>query len=275
MSPTSTAHKFSPKSLLAFGVSVLSLAPRTNAWLLEFWSGQADCNYKIDQNGAKIGADTSRGGEDHASNNCMSMSYDPDTYGLVAMRVSGWTGDCAIALWSDTAGSVPCQGEVPVPISDYQWQRPDWVFTTKSREVVMAEDEDGSPYACIGPLYDFIKSGSGFLGYVAYSCGDNGTILVDEFEKHYDTDQIESLVKSFTDTDASTADATSTHKTSGPNTHPPHSYSGSATATYSSGPSMYSSASGAYSSSAYPNWDHLRLGLPPRPTELIGRRRLY
>ncbi|KAI8953920.1 hypothetical protein F4801DRAFT_534886 [Xylaria longipes] len=258
MSSISTAHNSSPKRLLAFGVSVLSLAPRTNAWLLEFWGGQADCNYKITTNGVKIGADTSRGGQDHMSNNCMSLSYDPDTYGLAAMRVSGWTGDCAIALWSDTAGSDPCQGEVPVPLVDYQWQRPDWVFTTKSREVVMAQDEDGNPYTCISPLYDFIKSGSGFLGYVAYSCGDNGTILVDEFKKDYDVDQIESLIESFTATTTSTANATSTHNTSRTTTHPPHSYSGSASA--------------MNSSSAFHNSNNLRLGLPPRPTEFIGRR---
>ncbi|TGJ76833.1 hypothetical protein E0Z10_g10807 [Xylaria hypoxylon] len=258
MSPTSTAHKLSPTRLLTFGASVLYLATPTNAWLLEFWSGQADCNYKIGDNGAKAGADSSRGGEDHTSNNCMSLSYDPDTYGLVAMRVSGWTGDCAIALWSDTAGSVPCQGEVPVPLGgDYQWQRPDWVFTTKSREVVMAQDEDGDSYTCISPLYDFIKTGSGFLGYVAYSCGDNGTILVDEFEKHYNADQIESLIESFTDTATSTASAASTHKSSKVTSHTSHKHTGTAPA--------------GNSSAVSPTSNKLRLGLPPRPTEFIGR----
>ncbi|KAI0809620.1 hypothetical protein GGR55DRAFT_695986 [Xylaria sp. FL0064] len=256
MSSTSTAHTLSPKSLLVLGISLLLLASEANAWLLEFWSDQADCNYKKTDIGTNVSADTSRGGPDHMSNNCMSMSYDPDTYGLVAMRVTGWTGDCAIAFWSDSPGSVPCQAEVPFGLDDDS-QPPDYVLTLKSRQVTTATDEDGNTYECISPLYEYVKSNSGFLGYVAYSCGQNGTILLDEFEKHYDGDQIESVIKSLTATSESASKTTSRDISSTLTTHLSHNHTGTAVA--------------GNSSIAYATLNKLRIGLPPRPTTLMGR----
>lgn len=83
------------------------------------------------EDGSVAGPDTSRGGDNHVSNNCMMMSYDPNSYGMMAMRVTGWTEDCTIALWPDKSGSIPCQAEVPYGISSDS-QPPDYVFTTKS-----------------------------------------------------------------------------------------------------------------------------------------------
>ncbi|KAI1774333.1 hypothetical protein F4818DRAFT_442485 [Hypoxylon cercidicola] len=204
MSSASIAPRLSPKGFLALTLSFLSINPIVDAWKLEFWSNQADCNYRVGKFGQPTAADTMRSGADHESNNCMMMSYDPDTDGIKAMRVTGWTGDCAIALWSDKIGSEPCQAEYPYGFSSDS-QRPDHVFTTKSPEATMAEDDDGNSYACVTPLNEYIRSGSGFLGYIAYSCGGNGTLLVDEYKNHYDGDQVKSLLHSLTATSTTTS----------------------------------------------------------------------
>ncbi|KAI6083009.1 hypothetical protein F4821DRAFT_281335 [Hypoxylon rubiginosum] len=203
MPSTSIAPKLSSKGFVALAISVLSVVSNVEAWKLEFWTNQADCNYKIGKFNQPTAADTMRSGLDHESNNCMTMSYDPDTDGIKAMRVTGWTGDCAIALWSDKSGSLPCQAEYPYGI-DSDSQPPDHVFTTESPEAFMAQDADSNDYACITPLNEYIKSGSGFLGYIAYSCGGNGTLLLEEYKKHYDGDQVESLLHSLTATATST-----------------------------------------------------------------------
>ncbi|KAI0968085.1 hypothetical protein F4678DRAFT_482774 [Xylaria arbuscula] len=254
MSSTPAAHNTFHAKLLLIGLSLLSFISTTNAWLLEFWSGQADCNYKTSDTGARIAADTSRGGPDHMSNNCMSLSYDPDTYGLVAMRVTGWTDDCAIALWSESLGLPPCQAEVPFGIDDDS-QPPDYVLTLKSQGVTTATDEDGNTYACISPLYEYVQSNSGFLGYIAYSCGGNGTILVDEFEKHYNGDQIESVIDSLTATTTNPATTTPIHKNSTVTTRTTHNHTGT--------------ASVKHSSMVTPTLNNLGRGLPLRPTTLL------
>ncbi|KAI1396153.1 hypothetical protein F4819DRAFT_491791 [Hypoxylon fuscum] len=265
MYPPLLASRFSSKAFLTLGLSVFSLVSRSNAWVLEFWSSQADCNYKIRDNGGKIGADTSRSNPDHMSNNCMSMPYDPDTDGIITMKVTDWTDDCAIALWSDKAGSVPCQAEIPFGV-DSDSQRPDYVFTTKSTEAVMATDEDGSKYACISPLNEYVRSNSGFLGYVAYSCGGNGTFLLDEYRKSYDGDQLESLIKSLAATTATT-----TTRMANTRTHESATATGDKVTTHkldNIGTGMAKNSSAVFTPARF------RVGVPPRPTTLFKRRAL-
>lgn len=199
------ALRFSSQVLLTLGLSILATAPGSNAWLLEFWSGKEDCNYQINDNGNTVAADTKHGGDDHQSNNCMMMSSDPFSDGLKAMRVTEWTEDCVIALWSDATGSSPCQGKIPYGGS--MSQKPDQVFAINSSDVAWASDES---FACISPLNDYVQSNSGVLGYVAYSCGGNATLLVEEFEKNYDDDQMRSLVRSLTASTTTTAVINST-----------------------------------------------------------------
>ncbi|KAI0381289.1 hypothetical protein F5Y04DRAFT_288915 [Hypomontagnella monticulosa] len=257
MSPITATSVLSPKAILVLGLSLLSVAPSASAWELEFWADQADCNHRKGDSGREAAADTTRSGLDHMSNNCMSMSYDPTTLGMMAMRVTGWTDDCAIALWSDKAGSIPCQAEYPYGISSDS-QPPDVVFTMKSPEAALGTDEDGNKFACISPLNGYVQSNSGFLGYVAYSCGGNGTLLVDEYEKNYDSGQMRSVIRSLTATSTSEADktTTSTHKKN------------SATGTGSSGNKSdhkVDTATAANTSGVFTT-ARLRIGVPVRPT---------
>lgn len=199
------------RALFMLGLSASVLTPGANAWLLEFWSGQADCNHRIRNNGGKQAADFARGGPDHESNNCMMTSYDPTGEGIMAMRVTGWTSDCAIALWSQGSGPPPCRAELPYDQSGINSAKPNYVFTLKSSEVVMVTSPNGpggepEDYVCIAPLTRYVQSKSGFLGYVAYSCGGNGTLLAEEFKNSYNTRQMESLIQSIS---ASVANATS------------------------------------------------------------------
>jgi len=188
------------KAFLTLGLSAISIAPGSNAWILEFWSGQADCIHKVRNDGTPVAADTTRSGDDHISNNCMRMSYDPTGAGIMAMRISGWTQDCAIALWSDRAGSSPCDAEAPYN-ADSKPPNPDRVFTMKALEDSLGPDKDGNMnVACITPLNDYVQSNSGFLGWVAYSCGLNAALIVEEDKHGYNSDQMESFIKTLTRT---------------------------------------------------------------------------
>jgi hypothetical protein len=197
------------KTSFALGLSASFFALGANGWLLEFWSGQADCNYKIREGGVKEAADTSRGGLDHESNNCMMMSYDPTGDGILAMKATGWTPDCAIALWSDKSGSSPCDSEMPYDPYGNPPRKPDHIFTLKSPEAFLSPDEAGNSYACITPLNTYVQSNSGFLGYISYSCGGNGTLL-SEMDKNpsLTPDEIKSLIKSISS--SATASPTTT-----------------------------------------------------------------
>lgn len=67
----------------------------------------------------------------------------------------------------------------------------------------MAEDEEGNNYACIRPLNTYIQSNSGFLGYIAYSCSGNGSLLVD--------DEMQLVLKTLTADSTTTRPHTKTH----------------------------------------------------------------
>lgn len=69
-------------------------------------------------------------------------------------------------------------------------------------------------FACISPLNEYVQWNSVFLGYVAYPCSGNGTLLADEFENNYDSDQMKSVIRSLTATSTSKTHkaTTSTHK---------------------------------------------------------------
>jgi len=197
-------------------LSAYFLALGANGWQLEFWSGQADCNYKIGDNGVKAAADTSRGGLDRESNNCMMMTYDPYGNGIMAMKVTGWTPDCAIALWSDTSGSPPCDSKMPYNPNGFPIPRkPDRVFTLKPDDLIPGSD--GSQYVCKTPLSGYVTTGNGFLGYVSYSCGGNGTLLVEMDKNNLDPTQIRSLIESIstatTSATATTPDPTAPTRT--------------------------------------------------------------
>ncbi|KAK0612051.1 hypothetical protein B0T14DRAFT_501009 [Immersiella caudata] len=171
------------KTSLALGLSTLLFALDTNAWLLGFWLGQAHCNYKIREGGIKEAADTSHGGLDHESNNCMLMS--------------------------------PCGSEMPYDPYEYpEPRRPNPVFTLNSPEAFLSTDDKGTSYACITPLNTYVQCNSGSLCHVSYSCGGNGTLLV-ELDKNpsLTKDEIKSLIESISASATAPATATITTTT--------------------------------------------------------------
>ncbi|KAK3312005.1 hypothetical protein B0H66DRAFT_614361 [Apodospora peruviana] len=233
MPRSSTPPRLVSRALLVSALAALSLTafaadgdkdkPKAIPWKLEFWHNQYDCNYKIKDDGLFYGADITRGGEGGFGNNCMQVYGQDDPFkedGVIAMRVTGWDDDCAIALWANHGYMPPCSDSLPYPDSDYMFQPPDAVLTTNSPGAQLISKEDGTAYRCISPLYDHLKSGQK-LGFVAYSCGGNKTLLETEHNATYnvpDSPEWSSFLKtltaatSTTDTDTAT-DTTATETT--------------------------------------------------------------
>ncbi|KAK0648251.1 hypothetical protein B0T16DRAFT_407932 [Cercophora newfieldiana] len=165
------------RASLALVSSLLALG--ANAWLLEFWAEQSDCNYRMLDGGRPEAPDISRGGLDHESNNCMMMAYNPVLDGFLAMKVTDWTPDCAIAFWSDKVGMSPCNPDMPFEPDTRPQRRPDHVFTLKSPEAILETDSKGNAFVCITSVNEYVQTNTGQLGYVSYSCGGNGTLLTE------------------------------------------------------------------------------------------------
>src|SRR4051794_31424555 len=107
-------------------------------------------------------ADTKRGVLERESNNCMGMSPDDSSDGFLAMKVKGWTADCAIALWSESmrGNGAPCDSTMPFKPDNYPNppRKPDHVFTLQSPEAFVDTDDEGNAFVCISPLNDYVQS---------------------------------------------------------------------------------------------------------------------
>ncbi|KAK8073996.1 hypothetical protein PG994_004895 [Apiospora phragmitis] len=199
-----TGPAWSTKSLLLSALSLLSVLPTADAWLMEFWSSQVSCKAQQNKKGGNVAADTSRSGRDLQSNNCMMLSHDPKSpTGIQVMKVTGWSDDCVIALWSDQTGLTPCWGSMPW---NGEGKAPDQVFE-KNRLVMSGVEDNENPYQCIDRLDTYMRSGSGYVGYAAYSCGANATLLREEKKKDLNRQGMSALLSILESSSTDTASA--------------------------------------------------------------------
>ena len=95
-----------PRLFIASLVLLLFTPSAIAQWSIELWSDRMDRGSP-----RQIAADVTRNGSAHESDNCMTIAKGMDEP-YAAMRVTNWTNDCVIAVWSDPR-KLPCSRDLP------------------------------------------------------------------------------------------------------------------------------------------------------------------